>query len=122
MEEVGVTLIHVVKEPSRDVLPDEDERNQYIGQKEQAAESLLARGRKELESRGIPSDRVVTRVLNCCPPTTVVDAILEEAGSGGYDTIVLGRRGMSKKEEYIFGSVTSRIVREVHEASVWVVA
>lgn len=122
MEEVGVTLIHVIKEPSRDVLPDDDERNQYIGQKEQAAESLLVRCRKELESRGIPSDRVEGRVLNCCPPTTVVDTILEEARSGGYDTIVLGRRGMSKKEEYIFGSVTSRIVREVHEASVWVVA
>ena len=102
--------------------PDQDERDRYVGQKEQAAESLLARLRKELESRGVPGEEVVTRVLSCSPPDTVVDTILHEATTGGYDTIVLGRRGMSKKEEYIFGSVTSRIVREVHEASVWVVA
>ncbi len=122
MEGVQVTLLHVIKEPSRDVLPDEDEREEYIGQKEAAAESLLSRCREELESRGIPPEKIQTSVLNCCAPDTVVETILGEAETGGYDTIVLGRRGMSKKEEYIFGSVTSRIVREVAHATVWVVA
>lgn len=121
-EAVRVKLIHVIKEPSEDVLPDEDERGEYIGNKKKVAESLLSRLRAELESRGIPEDQVVTAVLSCKPAATVVDTILGESKTGDYDTIVLGRRGMSKKEEYIFGSVTSRVVREVDHASVWVVA
>lgn len=121
-EAVQVTLVHVIKEPSRDVLPDEDEREEYIGQKKKAAEAFLGRVEKDLNSRGVPDSRIEVKALHCSPPETVVDAILGETRSGDYDTIVLGRRGMSKKEEYIFGSVTNRIVREVSDISVWVVA
>jgi nucleotide-binding universal stress UspA family protein len=120
-EAVRVVLAHVVKEPSSDVLPDQDERDQYTGQKTKAAEGLLERTRKLLESRGVPGERMGSRVLSCAPPETVVDAILAEKERGDYDTIVLGRRGMSKREEYIFGSVTNRLIREVSDISVWVV-
>ena len=50
-----------------------------------------------------------------------MDAILAEIREADYDTVVLGRRGVSKKEEYIFGSVSHKLVREVAEISVWVV-
>ena len=120
-EAARIVLVHVIKEPSEDVLPDQDERETYLGQKRESAEALLARSAERLESWGIPSDRIHTKTLECSPPQTVVDAILAEIQEDEYDTIVLGRRGVSKKEEYIFGSVSQRLVREVVDISVWVV-
>jgi len=34
---------------------------------------------------------------------------------------VVGKRGMSKKEEFLFGSVSRKIVRECQKSAVWVV-
>jgi nucleotide-binding universal stress UspA family protein len=120
-EAVRVVLVHVVKEPSEDVLPDRDEREKYVGQKRDSADALLARCRERLEKLGVPAERIRAKTLYCKPPQTVVDAILGEIREDDYDTIVLGRRGVSKKEEYIFGSVSQSLVREVVDISVWVV-
>jgi nucleotide-binding universal stress UspA family protein len=121
-EAVRIVLVHVVKEPSEDVLPDRDERDEYIGVKLEAGEALLAQVKGELESVGVPSVRIATKTLSCTPPSTVADTLLAEKGSGTYDTIVLGRRGVSKREEYIFGSVATSLIREAVDVSVWVVA
>lgn len=121
-EAVEVILVHVIKEPSEDVLPDRDERDTYIRQKEEAAASLLSRMKERLGATGVPDSRIHAKTLTCSPPATVVEALLEEKDRDEYDTIILGRRGMSKKEEYIFGSVTNRLVREMGDISVWVVA
>ena len=121
-EAVDVVLVHVVKEPSPDVLPDEGERQEYIGRKKEAAEALLARTKARVNAFGVPPERVTTKTLFCTPPATVVEALLKEKEEDNYDTIILGRRGVSKKEEYIFGSVTNRLIREMADISVWVVA
>ncbi|MFO7892394.1 MAG: universal stress protein [Longimicrobiales bacterium] len=120
-EAARVMLAHVVKEPSEDVLPDRDERESQVRRARDAAEQLLADIRATLEDEGVEAERIATKVLSCRPPDTVVDALLAEKDSGDYDTIVVGRRGASKKEEYIFGSVTMGLIREVSTISVWVV-
>ena len=120
-EEAEVVLTHVVKEPSEDVLPDQDEREVYLAERREAGQALLTKCRERLERHGVPSERLAHNLLTCVPPDTIVEAILQEMENGDYDTIVLGRRGMSKKEEYIFGSVTNRLVREIEDSSVWVV-
>ncbi|MFP4476017.1 MAG: universal stress protein [Desulfatibacillaceae bacterium] len=117
-----VVLVHVVKEPGRDVLPDKDERDVYVGKKRKAGEKMVDEAAQRLESMGVPEDQVSRKMVACKPPATVADALLKEKKEGGYDTMVLGRRGMSKKEEYIFGSVTNHLIREAANISVWVVA
>jgi nucleotide-binding universal stress UspA family protein len=121
-ERARIVLVHVIKEPSQDVLPDQDERDRYIGEKKGAADALLVKVKGRLESLGVPASRIATRTLLCKPPATIADTILTERQGNSYDTIVLGRRGMSKKEEYIFGSVTTSLIREASDVSVWVVA
>lgn len=121
-EAVRIVLVNVVKEPSEDVLPDKDERDRYMGEKLEAGKALLAKVQGTLESVGVPSSRVATKTLVCVPPATISDTLLEEKASDAYDTIVLGRRGMSKREEYIFGSVATSLIREASDVSVWVVA
>jgi nucleotide-binding universal stress UspA family protein len=46
--------------------------------------------------------------------------IIEEAKKG-YDTVVVGRRGLTKLEDVFLGSVSSKIVEKVGEVPVWMV-
>jgi nucleotide-binding universal stress UspA family protein len=121
-EEARAVLVHVVKEVSEDVLPDRDERRERMKERQMRGEELLAGLRERLESLGVPASHINTKILLCRPPSTIADTLLEEKSADAYDTIVLGRRGMSKKEEYIFGSVTTNLIREASDVSVWVVA
>ncbi|HYA43071.1 MAG TPA: universal stress protein [Syntrophobacteraceae bacterium] len=48
-------------------------------------------------------------------------AIIEEAEKGEYDTILVGRRGLSRGEEFIMGRVSSRVMHMAKDKTVWVV-
>jgi nucleotide-binding universal stress UspA family protein len=53
---------------------------------------------------------------------SVAQAILEEALALGAGTIVLGRSSISKKEEFIFGSTSNKILHSRKSCSaLWVV-
>jgi nucleotide-binding universal stress UspA family protein len=47
--------------------------------------------------------------------------LLEIARSGHFDTIVLGRRGISAVREFFMGRVTSKVVNGANDLSVWIV-
>jgi len=51
----------------------------------------------------------------------IADAILEEAELGKYDTLILGRRGLSRVREVFSGSVSTKVVREARGCAVVVV-
>jgi nucleotide-binding universal stress UspA family protein len=38
-----------------------------------------------------------------------------------YATLVVGRKGLSRKEEFLFGSISGKIVRTARNCTVWVV-
>ncbi len=48
-------------------------------------------------------------------------AIITEAKQGGYGTIAIGRRGMSKVEEFFMGRVSNKVIHLAKETAVWVV-
>ncbi|NLI82835.1 MAG: universal stress protein [Deltaproteobacteria bacterium] len=48
--------------------------------------------------------------------------ILEEAENGAYDTIVVGRRGLSRVQEFFMGRVSNKVVQLAGEQTVWVVS
>ncbi len=51
----------------------------------------------------------------------IADAILEEVELGHYETLVLGRRGLSRVREFFMGSVSTELVREARGCAVCVV-
>lgn len=48
-------------------------------------------------------------------------AIIQEAKHNGHATIVVGRRGLSKLQEFFMGSVSNKIIHLAKEQAVWVV-
>ncbi len=68
-------------------------------------ERMLREAVEEAQSMGLQG-RVTSRLLLGAPGS----AIVAEAGSGGFDLIVIGDRGMSGLRELILGSVSKHVV------------
>jgi len=106
--------------PQEDLFATEVERASWLAEREGEARRFLDRYRLILTESGFPEERVATRIL-AREAETVSDVILEEHQKLGSCTIVLGRGGKSRKEEFLFGSVSNRIVHQARGCSVWII-
>ena len=51
----------------------------------------------------------------------IASAILEEVERGHYETLIVGRRGLSRVREFFLGSISTELVREARGCAVCVV-
>ncbi len=72
-----------------------------------------------LISHGVDGARMHHKIVRGAANSA--QAIMEEAEKGEYDTILVGRRGLSKVEEFIMGRVSNKVVHMAKERTVWVV-
>lgn len=113
-------LVHVSRKPDRDLFPDDGAWRARLTEQEAEAERFLALARDILLERGMDGDRVVRRSL-CVSAATVSETILALVREGGFGTLVVGKRGVSKTEEFLYGSVSSAVVHGIVDCCVWVV-
>jgi nucleotide-binding universal stress UspA family protein len=83
-------------------------------------EILLNIGMRRLKKAGLSDDQISSKVATGM--TSRAKAIVEEAKKGGYGTIVVGRRGHSRVEEFFMGRVSNKVLQLAKKMAVWVVA
>jgi nucleotide-binding universal stress UspA family protein len=82
--------------------------------------SLLQKARGRLKKAGIPDDAVTDRLK---PKFyDVAEDILDEAETGGFDTIVMGRRGLGMARALLLGSVTNKVAQKARGCAVTIVS
>jgi nucleotide-binding universal stress UspA family protein len=81
--------------------------------------AVLRNELKRLQARGIDTTRINIKVVPGVYSRAA--AILGEAQDGGYGTIVVGRRGLSRVEEFIMGRVSNKVLQLAREMAVWIV-
>lgn len=117
---VAVVLLHLIQEPEEDFFRTPEERRIWLEEQRTGMEAVLDTYRRRLLAAGFGENDVAAQVLvRRCP--TVSGCILEEAARVSPDAIVVGRKGISAKEEFLFGSVSSGIVHQAKGCAVWVV-
>ena len=115
------TILHIIPDPEEDYFPNPGEKEKWIGEQKKKTDMLLETYRGILVKAGFGEDAVRTRsTLRYCP--SMAECILSERDDRRYGTIVVGRQGLSRKEEFLFGSVSSKIVNHARNCTVWVVA
>jgi nucleotide-binding universal stress UspA family protein len=120
MEGFHVTLLHVIPEPEEDYFPGPVEKERWLQKYLQKIATTLERYRGVLLEAGFRPDSVqIQSKMRYCP--SMAECILSERNAGNYGTIVVGRQGLSRKEEFLFGSVSSKIVSHARNCTVWVV-
>ncbi len=84
-----------------------------------AAKKFLRHSTERLGRNNISPDLVTTEVkLSRSNPGA---EILNIARKGMFDAMVLGRRGVSKLEELIMGSVSSTMFEKCHDVPIWII-
>jgi nucleotide-binding universal stress UspA family protein len=81
---------------------------------------VLLEIKNDFVSSGFGEDAIKTEIIKG-EHDTVAGGILDYTKKGDFCAVVLGRRGISKAEEFLFGSVTQRVVSEAKGCAVWVV-
>ncbi len=115
-----ITLLHLILEPDADYFPSKEEHQIWIDQKLKESVRLLEGYRDVLIGYGFEGDRIrVLTPIRFCP--SISECILEQKDMLEYGTIVVGRKGLSPKEEILLGSVSSRLVKLARNCTVWVV-
>ncbi|OEU73954.1 MAG: hypothetical protein BA864_10380 [Desulfuromonadales bacterium C00003093] len=79
----------------------------------------LQRAKIMLLKAGFTEDRIGTKVVD--GTRSAADDILKEAQGNDYETIVLGRRGLSAVKEFFMGSVTTKVLRCSAGLAIWIV-
>ena len=118
--DIFITLFSILPEPSEDYFASDEERRRWFDDQRRCREEVLADYRKILVGAGIRADRVEEHlVVRSC--RSIGDAILEAQDELRCCIVVLGRRGLSHEEEFIFGSTSSRIIHHARHCAVMVV-
>lgn len=115
-----VTVLNIVEDMGVDFFPSADEKEKHLAAQNQAADRLLTEAHNLLISCGIPEECIGTE-KTVAKNGYIAETIIQRARQNKNGTLVVGRRGISKKEEFLFGSVSSKIVSYAKNCTVWVV-
>jgi nucleotide-binding universal stress UspA family protein len=120
MEGVHVTLLHVIPEPEEDYFPEDEQKQQWLTNYREKLDAILEEYSQMLVADGFKKNAIEKHLtLRYCP--SMAECILAERDERLYGTIVVGRQGLSRKEEFLFGSISSKIVNHARRCTVWVV-
>jgi len=129
-----VTLLYIERLPDRDYYTDEAAWKESCETHRRDMRDFLAQAGQLLKDKGLPESAVDVQYLDSCSSpflsegaacsrgTSIAQEILRYLQAGEYGTAVVGRRGVSKAEEFLFGSVSSKIIHCARDCTVWVVA
>ncbi|MFZ5758528.1 MAG: universal stress protein [Thermodesulfobacteriota bacterium] len=121
IDRAEICLLHVYPEPPPYYYTEKHTLQEYREEKEKAAQAIFALAMEVLAGHGIDKGRITTS-CRMASGKTFSKTILQTQKEGDYGTVVLGRRGISKAEEFLFGSVSTAVLRESHDFTVWVVS
>jgi nucleotide-binding universal stress UspA family protein len=111
-----VTLFHVI----RGLESWTEEAGEELQKAEKAATTLLAEAVDRLERAGLNRDRISTKIRSGA--ASRAEAIVEEARNSGCGTVIVGRRGLSRVEEFFMGRVSRKVLQLAKWNAVWVIS
>ncbi len=131
LADLQITLLHVLPYPPAPLwddghIPTKEEKEdrekgieRWLAGQRAKTEPLFNKALSILTGAGIPPAQLAKKVIS--DSIDVAGSILEEARDGGYQTLVLGRRGLSPVKKVFMGSVTTKIISQGAGVAVCVV-
>ena len=120
-----ITLLHVIRGfnvlRQRDEFTlDRDIERKWLELDKREMEPVFNEARTRLMKAGLESAHIRTKVITGV--TSRAAAIVREARSDDFGTIVVGRRGLSGTKEFLMGRVSNKVIQAAKNAAVWVVS
>ncbi len=114
-----ITLFHVIRGTQELEFPFLFSSKESVDAAMQEIESVFDSAKRRLTDAGFGPDQITSRVV--VNVRSRAGAIVKEAREGDYGTIVLGRRGLSRVQEFFMGRVSNKVINTIRNRAVWVV-
>jgi nucleotide-binding universal stress UspA family protein len=121
-----VTLFHVVRDITSGMVDlggifPEGYSNRLLQEAEALVRPALAEATAGLVAAGLKPGNITSKIVTGV--TSRAGTVVNEARQGGYGTIVVGRRGLSRvEEEFTMGRVSHKVTQLARDLAVWVVS
>jgi nucleotide-binding universal stress UspA family protein len=81
--------------------------------------AVFDQAKRRLINFGFKPENITSKIMRGV--SSRAKTIVQEAQQNGHTTIVVGRRGLSKIQEFFMGSVSNKVIQLAKEQAVWVV-
>ena len=94
-------------------------RREALDSEREIMELLFRQRIRTFEEAGGDAGRIETKIVHGV--SSRAGSVIAEAEAGGYGTIAIGRRGLSRVEEFLMGRVSGKVLQLARERAVLVV-
>lgn len=116
-KDAHLTLLHVFRKPTAG---EELMGEKFMKQLPVKFENFLEGVRDKLVENGFDPERIEIKLVTDAYATTT-EGIIDQFHKGDYNMVVLGRKRMSKAEEFVLGDVGVKLVRALEGVAIMVV-
>lgn len=113
-----LTLIHIFRKPSSG---EELMGKKFMEEMPARLEKMLADTKDRLvEEKGFDPGNINIELVDKGYPS-VSEGIIDYFKNGDFDMVVIGRKEMSKSEEFVLGDISAKLIRNLPKTSILVV-
>jgi nucleotide-binding universal stress UspA family protein len=116
-ETVHIRLVHVLRKPSAG---EEMMGKKYMAEQAERFQATLVRAKNQLIQGGFIEENIEVELVGD-PYETIGDGIMDLFRKGTYDMVVIGRKKMSKAEEFVLGDPSVKLVRALEGTAIVVI-
>ncbi|MBU0729429.1 MAG: universal stress protein [Proteobacteria bacterium] len=116
-----VCLLHIYPEPEQGLLKDGQSAADYQKGKRSIARKILQKGATLLEGCSVSPEKI-SRECRMASGKTISQIILQVQEEGGFGTVVVGKRKVSRSDDFLFGSILKSLVHQGESFTLWVVS
>lgn len=116
-EDVRIRLVHVFRKPSSS---EELMGKKFMAEQGNRYQSMMDEAKDRLVQGGFLPDHIDTELVSD-PYDTISDGIMNLFSRGAYNMVVIGRKRMSKAEEFVLGDPSVKLVRSLEGTAIVVI-
>lgn len=120
MKELEICILNVYPEPPPDYYTQGGRIDRYKSMREERAREMVDEAVALLGAAGVSEERISRSVI-MAEGRTISEVVLEVQAEGDFGTVVAGKRGVSKAEEFLFGSISNALARHSKNFTSWIV-
>ncbi|MFW6284118.1 MAG: universal stress protein [Desulfosalsimonas sp.] len=113
-----ITLIHIFRKPSSG---EELMGKKFMGELPGRRQEMLEKARQRLVAeKGFDPGKIRVELVQE-PYPTITEGIIDYYNQGAFDMLMIGRKKMSKQEEFVLGDISIKLIRALGKTAVLVV-
>ncbi len=120
MKKMSICLLHIYPEPPPDYYLKGGTLSAYKENQNAKAERVFSQGMTILTDAGVSKERISTD-NRFTENKTISEELLAVRSEGDFGTVVVGKRGVSRTEEFLFGSISNALAQHSVNFTTWIV-